>query len=40
MGKQNYTWSNILMMVLTAATLVGMVVLAIKFLSAVIHTTV
>jgi hypothetical protein len=38
MGKQN--WSNILMMVLTAATLVGMIVLVVKFLSAVIHTTV
>jgi hypothetical protein len=40
MGKQNYSWSNILMMVLTAATLAGMVVLVVKFLSAVIHTTV
>jgi hypothetical protein len=40
MGKQNYTWSTILMMALTAATLVGMVVLVIKFLSAVIHTSV
>jgi len=40
MGKQNYTWSNILMMALTAATLVGMVVLVIKFLAAVIHTSV
>lgn len=38
MGKQN--WSTILMMALTAATLVGMVVLVIKFLSAVIHTSV
>ena len=39
MGKQNYTWSYILMMALTAAALVGMVVLLIKFLSAVFHTT-
>jgi hypothetical protein len=40
MGKQTYAWSNVLMMALTTATLVGMVVLMVKFLSAMIHTTV